>query len=244
MEEESQAIRVNFGRPMPVFPLDEVALLPNAVAPLHIFEPRYQQMIGEALDGPGQIAVAAFEGDRWKQEYHGRPPLRPAVCIAQIVQHERLPDGRFNILLQGVCRARIEEEVDPDADRLYRAVILAPVGDPEDDEEEMPDVRFRLGETLRADPLTRFVDHQGGSLCEGLAAYLDRDPDEVSTSVAIDLIGQYLIKAGAVRYALLAEADPAQRARIIERELDHLRSLLQRAELQIDPDAPKGVNWN
>ena len=244
MDEETVGIRVHFGRPMPLFPLDEVALLPNAVVPLHIFEPRYQQMVGEALDGAGQIAMATFEGDRWKQEYHGRPPLKPAVCVAQIVQHEKLPDGRYNILLQGVCRAKIEQELDADSDRLYRAATLTPIDAPEDDERELPDVRERLRDALRSAPLTRFVDHQGGSLSEGLAAYLERDPDEISTSVAMDLVGQYLIKSGRVRYALLAEDDPERRAAILERELEHLRSLLLRAERQLDPDAPKGVTWN
>ena len=50
---DETAIQVNFGRPMPVFPLDQVTLLPQQVLPLHIFEPRYRQMVTDALDGSG-----------------------------------------------------------------------------------------------------------------------------------------------------------------------------------------------
>lgn len=244
MDEETTGIRVNFGRPMPLFPLNEAALLPHGVLPLHIFEPRYRQMMKEALDGSGQFAMAVFEGDRWRDEYHGRPPLRPAVCIAQIVQHEKLPDGRYNVIIQGVCRARIEDEEPGDAERLYRAAALAPIGGPDDDEQAMPETRERLRDLLRTPPLQRFVDPQGKSLCESIATYLDRDESEAPTSVAIDLIGQYVIKHPRVRYDLLSESDPEERAKIAEVELAHLSSLVERAERQVDPDAPKGVTWN
>ena len=56
-------------------------LLPQQVIPLRIFEPRYKQMVEDVLDGTGQFAIAVFSGRRWKQEYHGKPPIRPAVCI-------------------------------------------------------------------------------------------------------------------------------------------------------------------
>src|SRR5580765_1551354 len=111
---EETTISVNFGKPMPIFPLNSVVLLPHGVLPLHVFEDRYRQMVGDALDGSGQIAMAVFEGADWKQEYHCRPPVRPAVCVGQIIQHHKLPDGRYNIALQGICRARILQELPAD----------------------------------------------------------------------------------------------------------------------------------
>lgn len=256
--DDAPSIRVNFGKPMALFPLDGVALLPHAVLPLHIFEPRYRQMVEDAIDGSGQIAMAVFEGERWKQEYHGRPPLLPAVCVAHIVQHERLPDGRFNILVQGVCRAQIEEEVSPrsragqsslhaagDEDqRLYREAKLAPVGMPAENEDEMSDPRARLRDLLRSRPLKQFTDAQGSSLGEGLASYLDRPAHEIPTGVVADLVGHLMVKEPKVKYALLAEGDAAERVRIVEDELNHLASLIRRADLQVDPKAPKGAHWN
>jgi len=58
----TEAIRVNFGRPMPVFPLPDAVLLPHAIQPLHVFEQRYRQLVNDCLDGSGQIAIAAFAG--------------------------------------------------------------------------------------------------------------------------------------------------------------------------------------
>lgn len=96
------AIQVHFGKPMPLFPLGVVALMPQQVAPFHIFEPRYRQMIGDALDGSGQIAMATYDTSNLDEfDYSGDTmPLRPAVCVGQVFQHERLPDGHYNILLQ------------------------------------------------------------------------------------------------------------------------------------------------
>ncbi len=254
-DEDAPSIRVNFGRPMPLFPLDGVALLPHAVLPLHIFEPRYRQMVEDSLDGSGQIALAVFEGERWKQEYHGRPPLRPAVCVAHILQHEKLPDGRYNILVQGVCRARIDDEVTPAEqaalakgagpdERLYREARLAPVGLSRENEDELSDERERLRGLLRSGPLRRFTDAQDHSLAEGLASYLDQPPQKIPTGVVVDLIGHLMVKEPKVKYMLLSEGDPAERARIVEDELKHLASLIRRADLQVDPKAPKGVHWN
>ncbi len=235
-EETTQTIRVNFARPMPLFPLHGVVLLPHAVLPLHVFEPRYRQMVEQALDTSGQVAMAMFEGDRWKLEYHGQPPIRPVVCVGQIVQHEKLFDGRFNILLQGVCRARIEREHNPKNGRLYREAILRPIGPHEVSEEEIPGVRQRLRDLLQEHPLTELAAAEGISNC--LAK------DGAPTAAVMELISISIVSDPETKYRLLAEADPAARAELIQRELISLRSLLSRAERQLDPAAPKGVCWN
>lgn len=242
MHDDSPSIRVSFGRPIPLFPLDDVVLLPHAVLPLHVFEPRYRKMVGDALDGPGQIAMATFEGERWREEYHGRPPLRSAVCVGQIARHERLPDGRYNVLLQGVCRARIEQEAEPDADRMYRAARLAPIDDPEQSDEHLADFRERIRAILEDGVMSRFAGPDGEALPKQLLEYIDRE--EIPTTVVLDLLGHLLVKPTALKYRLLEEPDLERRARLVESELNHLRSLLRRAERQLDPEAPKGVRWS
>lgn len=235
-EQEAQTIRVNFGRPMPVFPLHGVVLLPHAVLPLHIFEPRYRQMVDHALDGAGQVAMGVFEGDQWRQEYHGMPPIRPMVCVGQIVQHERLPDGRYNILLQGVCRARITDELPPDADRMYRAAALRPTESKPADDTALPGVRERLRGLFSERPLKDLTAAQGISgVLQSTAA---------PTIAVLELISASIISDNELKYRLLAEPDAASRAELIEHELKALRSLLARAEKQLDPKAPKGVVWN
>lgn len=234
--ESGETVRVNFGKPMPLFPLAGVVLLPHAVLPLHIFEPRYRQMVEQALDGTGQLAIAVFEGERWKREYHGSPPIRPVVCVGQIIQHEKLADGRYNVLVQGVCRGRIKEELPPDGDRLYRQAMLDPVEAADADEEHLEASRRRLRRMLSESPLTSL------SASENICQCLDRE--EAPTSAVLELVGVSLISDDQVRYQLLEEGDPGARAEIIEREMASLRSLLSRAELQRDENAPKGVSWN
>lgn len=242
MSDDAPTIRVNFSKPMPVFPLDAVALFPHAVVPLHIFEPRYRQMVSESLDESGQIAMGIFEGDRWREEYHAKPPMRPCVCVGHIAQHEKLPDGRYNVLLQGVCRARILEEIPPDDDRLYRVAMLAPLGASDDAPD--PGARSRLHDLLLMPPLARFVDPQGHSLAQGLAELLLRSEEHVPTHVVADLVAHLMVKETGLRYRVLAEPEPSERMVLVERELRHLAGLIRRADLQLDPKAPKGVRWN
>jgi Lon protease-like protein len=242
MSDDAPAIRVNFNRPMPIFPLREVVLFPHAAIPLHIFEDRYREMVADALDASGQIAMAVFEGERWTEEYHGRPPVRPAVCVGQILQHESLPDGRFNVILQGVCRARIEEEIaDEDSDTLYRVARLEPVGVNASDE-GLDTHRERVRDLLDTAQIKQFVDLRGEPIAETIMGYIDR-PD-VPTAAVLDLVGHLIVREPNVKYGLLAEPDIEQRAEMVEHELRHLRTMIAKASLQVDPEAPKGVSWN
>lgn len=234
---DSSSIQVNFSRPMPLFPLGHVSLLPQQVQPFHIFEPRYRQMIERCLDGAGQVAMAVFHGPRWKQEYHGRPPLRPAVCVGQIIHHERLADGRYNIALQGVCRARIVREEPASDDRLYRAAILQPIGLPSDlDQERLAPARDRLSAHLAEGPLRRL------KAAAPISGYFERQ--EFPTSALMELITFTLLNNADLRYTLLSEPDPVVRAAIIERELADLSRVIQIADRQWPQDAPRGCSWN
>lgn len=235
MSEES-AIQVNFGRPVPLFPLDSASLLPQQILPLHIFEPRYRQMVERALDGSGQIAMAVFDGGHWKKEYHGRPPLRPAVCIGQIMQHEKLADGCYNVLVQGVCRARIVEESKGSQERLYREARLEPVGIDVDEEKKLYGVRERLTELLSEGPLSKL------SRAELLVKQIQNET--TPTAVILDVVSWALPTANEVRYSLLAEGDAGERADLIEHELLDLQHLIRRAGEQRSEKWPKGCSWN
>lgn len=233
---EDQSIQVNFGKAIPVFPLDAAVLLPHQILPLHIFEPRYRQMVDHALDGAGQIAMAAFAGDEWKQTYHGRPELRPAVCVGQIMQHEKLPDGRYNVLLQGVCRARIVDESAPAEGRLYRMAHLEPVGiDPYADE-KLTGVRESLESLMDEGRLSEL--RNGPWVLERI-----RDP-EIPTHVLLELAAFALPIRRETKYRLLEEGEATRRARIVEGELRELSRLVLAASRQGADEWPKGCSWN
>jgi uncharacterized protein len=95
------------GRPLrlPIFPLPGAILFPRAQLPLHIFEPRYRDMVADALAGAGQIGMIQPQppgGDG--------APLYAVGCVGEIVGVEELDDGRYNIVLMGSRRYRVVEE--------------------------------------------------------------------------------------------------------------------------------------
>jgi uncharacterized protein len=84
-------------------------LFPHVALPLHIFEPRYRQMLTAALEGDRVIGMTLLRPG-WEGDYYGRPAVYDVGCAGSIERHETLPDGRSNILLRGLTRFRIREE--------------------------------------------------------------------------------------------------------------------------------------
>ena len=95
---------------IPVFPLPNVVLFPEVMLPLHIFEPRYRQMVCDTADkSPPLIGMALLRGN-WQEQYQGNPEIFPIGCVGEMVRVVPLPDGRFNILLKGIREYQIKEE--------------------------------------------------------------------------------------------------------------------------------------
>lgn len=96
---------------VPLFPLPGAILFPRSQLPLHIFEPRYREMVRDAIDGVGRIAM--IQPHRLDDD--NKAPLYDVGCVGELVGVEELEDGRFNIVLLGSNRFRIVREVDIDA---------------------------------------------------------------------------------------------------------------------------------
>src|SRR6185436_6144963 len=92
-----------------VFPLPSLVLFPGTAVPLHIFEPRYRAMVRDALAGDGVFALAQVPAAAIS-ELPGSPPLRSMLSVGVISLHEERPDGRYDLMLTGVCRARLIAE--------------------------------------------------------------------------------------------------------------------------------------
>ncbi|MFO0920898.1 MAG: LON peptidase substrate-binding domain-containing protein [Pirellulales bacterium] len=105
-----------------LFPLPNVVLFPNVVQALHIFEPRYCDMLEEALATDRLITMASFKPG-WESHYLGSPALADEVCIGKILTHTRTSDDRHNILLAGVKRARLVREI-PTSLAFRRAEVI------------------------------------------------------------------------------------------------------------------------
>ena len=103
---------------LPVFPLPGALLLPRADLPLNIFEPRYLEMVSDALAGDRLIGVIQPVADTEKND---RPPLMAVGCAGRITAYAETPDNRILITLTGVSRFTIDEELDTGTP--YRQVI-------------------------------------------------------------------------------------------------------------------------
>ncbi|MEM1329052.1 MAG: LON peptidase substrate-binding domain-containing protein [Planctomycetota bacterium] len=243
MQDEPEAVHVNFGRAIPIFPLPGVSLLPQQVLPLHIFEPRYRQMIDQALDGPGLIAMAVLAPGDGEGPW-GDAAVRPAVCVGRISEHEKLPDGRYNLMLQGICRAEIVEELEPADGRLFRLARLDPleegasvVGDSDEESPwELDAERERLDEMLSSGPLAQLT------VAEAVLGYVRNE--QVPTALLLDIVGIALVTDEEPRYHLLAEGDAVRRRAFVRGEVERLAQLLLVADKQPYRDWPKGMSWN
>jgi uncharacterized protein len=93
-----------------LFPLPNLVLFPHVMQPMHIFEPRYREMLEDALAGDRLIAMALL-APGWETDYEGRPPLYPIACLGRITSYFRLADGTYNILLFGLQRIKLLYEL-------------------------------------------------------------------------------------------------------------------------------------
>src|SRR5262245_26233248 len=109
---------------LPIFPLPDLTFFPHTVLPLHIFEARYRAMITDCLGRDRRLAVVALEPG-YESGYAGKPPVKQIAGAGSIVRCQRLATGRFNIVLRGDTRIRIEREVPTDT--LYRIAVATPL---------------------------------------------------------------------------------------------------------------------
>ena len=168
---------------LPLFPLPNVVLFPNVFLPLHIFEPRYREMVADALTSDRLIGMVLLRPG-WERDYEGRPPVYPIGCSGVITHVERLSDGRYNIVLRGLERFRILGE---DAGRAYRRAIVEPLAEGQveaDDRRAIRVCRSKLDSILAPTAEKTGADARmpaamsDEDLINALAQYLDLEPLE------------------------------------------------------------------
>ncbi|MBI2154041.1 MAG: LON peptidase substrate-binding domain-containing protein [Candidatus Rokubacteria bacterium] len=104
---------------LPIFPLPGLTFFPHTLLPLHVFEARYRAMVTDCLARDRRLAVVGLKPG-YEADYDGKPAVYAVAGAGEIVRCERLATGRFNILVRGDCRVRIEIELPTDT--LYRVV--------------------------------------------------------------------------------------------------------------------------
>jgi Lon protease-like protein len=206
---------------IPVFPLPEVVFFPETVLPLHVFEPRYRAMVADCLAGDRRLAVAMLRPG-WERDYYGRPPLHAVAGVGEIMQAEKLADGRYNVLLDGLWRVRIEEELG--TDRPYRVVRARSLGDVvrDADRATFPE-RIR---TLRAS-YAKLLDTLGQSHADLVARLTVAG---ARPGAVMDRIVSAVVPDAAVRQRILEAVDVSDRLDLASAALLDLLTLVAGSE--------------
>ena len=203
-----------------IFPLPSLVLFPDVFVPLKIFEDRYVEMVSDALKNDELIAIALLQPG-WQENYEGRPAVHEVVCLGHILKYNELPSGEYDILLYGVARALIEEELPSTPYRKARVRLLedlAPVSHADTIAKRMhraldliPGRKSMVWDLRRVANQLRGVDASAARYADAVANVGDLQPED--------------------RYQVLAETDVLKR-------FDRLIEILEARAHEGDPSAP------
>jgi Lon protease-like protein len=197
---------------LPLFPLPNVVLFPNVFLPLHIFEPRYREMVADAVASDRMIGMVLLRPG-WERDYEGRPPVYPVGCSGVLTHVERLPDGRYNLVLRGLERFRI---IDEDHDRSYRRALIEPFPERRVDAEDRTVIRRQRAKLESM--LAPAVERAGAD---------STMPSSMSDEDLINALAQYLDLEALEKQALLERPCLRTRAEALV-ELLEMKTMMAR----------------
>jgi Lon protease-like protein len=106
---------------LPLFPLPNLVFFPRTRLPLHVFEPRYRQMVADVVENEGRFGIVLLRPG-WESDYFGAPPVHDCGTLGEIEQAVPLDDGRYNIVVRGETRFKIVGEVSREPYRMARVI--------------------------------------------------------------------------------------------------------------------------
>ena len=195
-------------RRLPMFPLPNVVLFPHALLPLHIFEERYKAMARDVLAGHHFLAVSLLTApeDAVMEE---RPPVQRVAGVGEVVMAHELPDGRFNLVVRGRARIRIDDELD--SNLPYRLISASELPDlPAIDASDLSDA----DESLRA-----LVGHLADAIPEGGELLRQVVVSQETPSELVDVLAAALVVDPALRQRLLETRDVMKRIERVSAEV-------------------------
>jgi Lon protease-like protein len=199
---------------VPIFPLPDVTFFPHTLLPLHVFEARYRMMVIDALGRDRRLVVARLKPG-YEAAYAGKPAVHAVAGLGEIVSCDRLATGRYNIVLRGDCRVRLEQELP--SDTLYRLMRARRLADAEPSGDVTPALtRIRAACRALLSTLARPADLLDTALAEGQAP-----------GVIADRVAAAVLPDADLRQGLLETLDAATR---VARVADALESLVKELE--------------
>lgn len=220
-EPEFSADLTGFEGSVPLFPLEGVVLFPHVALPLHIYEPRYRRMVADALASNRLIALALPRSPL--EAPPGTPPeIRHIVCVGRITAEEKLPGGRYNLVLTGLQRALCTAEQVHDLPYRVGELELLP-----DHYPAVPDLERSERKTDLLQSFRRLL--RPGRSDSLLQQILDAD---LPLGVLCDLLAAALKVSTENKYRVLAEVDVDLRSTLV---LNSIRGLLAESGRELRP---------
>jgi Lon protease-like protein len=205
---------------LPLFPLHEAVLFPGTLLPLHVFEPRYCALVEHVLQTHQSLSIVHVLDP--SADMSGNPPIAPVAGVGTIVEHTKLPGGRYSIVLLGRARVRLQELRFRAPYRRALASLLQPENE----------------DAVRAGDLAAM--HSAASTFAQLvrgrdAAFSLRVPKSASTGAVADAYAHQLIVSARERQDVLCSIDVPARVRLVTESLTVQRAVLA-------PQDPSSLN--
>jgi Lon protease-like protein len=182
-----------------LFPLPNVVLFPAQLLSLHVFEPRYRKLVSDVIEQGSRLAVPRLQPGH-DSDYYGAPPVFPVCGVGRITEYSRLPDGRFNIVVLGLERVRILDELRSEPYRVARVQALS---------DRLPH-KPMVAEALRSE-LSKLVRRTAPHLAGPAKELEARLRSAADAGECADILAGTLIEDPDERQSLLEELDPTQR---------------------------------
>jgi Lon protease-like protein len=189
---------------LPLFPLPDAVLFPRTHQPLHIFEDRYRAMITHVMNGDRKLLGMAHLREGYQENYFGCPAVFRVVTAARVLFADRLEDGRWNILIEGVERVRIIDEIQQSPFRVAQVESLPDEVDPKR-KPETEALMLKLAE---------FAEQLAASLGEERRILTNLVNTYQHPGIVCDVVASRLVADPYARQSILNERDLIRRLRL------------------------------
>lgn len=229
---ESENTPTEHGELVPLFPLPQTVFYPNTLLPLHIFEPRYRQMVADALEGGRKIGMVLLLPG-WEANYYAAPPIATVGCVGEIEKHVRLEDGKYNMVLKGLNRFQIVGESEG---KPYRRASIETL-------KEINDQSLVAGPNPLKEELIRHCHDYIRLLPSGKSFKTEMNLDACKTlSHLTDQIAYHLNLTVEQKQKLLEEQDVLRRIDAIRSTLKMKMDIIHLSKMRTNPGADINLN--
>lgn len=193
---------------------------------LHIFEPRYLLMMESVLAGEQRIGIAHLR-EGYEEDYYGTPPVHRMLTAARLLFADRLPDGRWNVMIEGIERVEIMDIVQEIPFRIARVESCL---------EEVPVEKRKEINALMND-LSEFASRIGSQLLPGRRELVNVVNTHQHPGIVCDIIASVLVSDSYARQSLLMEHDIHRRLQLLNVQLQGLAAEMRKSGMNVDSPA-------